>query len=233
MCYSNKVEDFYPNKFIIGNNEYDRKTCVTKDRVKKHDEESLDSDDLNVPYNYNETYDLHYFLTSLLDLFVSQELFDWVVDIYPDELIPREDSSSTDSSRDSSDSHSSESSVESVSSGEFSQDVLKRKMDKIKLSDVSVPKETSESSDSTSDSTDSTDSTDSISDSQSSIDTSDSSSSEYNRYLSEGRMKNGIESQFEDLPTPTKILKHSFFDSFKNKPDDFDESKALYFNAGF
>jgi hypothetical protein len=231
MCYSNKLEDFYPNKFIIGNNDYDRKTCITKDTVKKPDEESFDSDDLNVPYNYNETYDLHYFLTSLLDLYVSQELFDWIVDIYPDELIPREDSSSTDSSSSVSKSKPRE------TSGEFSQDdILKTKMDKIKLSEASNKSLSSASTDTSTDaSTDAStdDSSDCSTDASSDASSDGSSSSEYNRYLSEGRMKNGIESQFEDLPTPAKILKHSFFDSFKQKPSDFDESKALYFNAGF
>ena len=59
-------------------------------------DESEDTDDLNVQYNYNEVYDVHYFLTSLLDLYISQELFDWTIQLYPREVIP-EDEESTES----------------------------------------------------------------------------------------------------------------------------------------
>lgn len=244
MCYSNKVEEFYPNKFIIGNYQYDRKTCTTKEPIRKDDTSTVDSDDLNVPYNYNEIYDLHYFLTSLLDLYISQELFDWILEIYPDELIPREDSNSSDS--DSSDSHSSDSHSDdstshsddsshsdTVSSDEF-EDSLQKKMDKIKLSDKQSSesdKQTSESDDEESHTSDTVDTATDVT--EESTSESDSSSSSYNRYLSEGRMKNGVDVDFENLPTPKTLLNHSFFESFKNKPSDFDESKALYFNAGF
>lgn len=230
MSYSDKITDFYPNKFIIGNCEHDRKTHITKDCIRKENESSIDSDNLNVPYNYNETYDLHYFLTSLLDLYISQESFDWIVSIYPDELIPREDSSTDDSSSESSGKTSKSSSSDSKSkskakstSGEFSQDILKRKMDNIRITDTSNTSDTSDTSSRSS--SKSSISSDTTSDTE--------SSSEYNRYLSEGRMKNGVDTLFKDLPTPASILSHSFFDSFKNKPDDFDESKAIYFNAGF
>ena len=53
----------------------------------------------------------------------------------------------------------------------------------------------------------------------------------YNRYLSEGRLKNGIEKDF-NLPTPLSILKNSFFEEFRHKPSDFDEEKAIYFKSG-
>lgn len=89
MVYSNYVPDAYPNKFIIGSFEYDEKVHKTKveDEVPH-----------NVPYNYNETYDLHYFLTSLLDLYISQELFDWILTLYPAELIPDDDNDSSSQS---------------------------------------------------------------------------------------------------------------------------------------
>lgn len=54
----------------------------------------------------------------------------------------------------------------------------------------------------------------------------------YNRYLSDGRLKNGIEKEF-NLPTPLMILKNKLFDEFRHKPLDFDESNAIYFKAGF
>lgn len=95
MVYSNKIPESYPNKLITGNLLYDKKTNVTI-----IDPQLLDKDEIyNVPHNYNEVYDLHFFLTSLLDLCVSQELFDFIISIYPNELIPDDDSSNiTDAS---------------------------------------------------------------------------------------------------------------------------------------
>lgn len=224
MSYSNKIPDFYPNKFIIGNCEYDRKTHVTKDPVYKDDASTVDSDYLNVPYNYNETYDLHYFLTSLLDLYISQELFDWIVDIYPDELIPRETSSEHSSLEHSSDDSSDDNSTDSSDENSDGNDDIKRKMDKIEIKSEKSEK-SSDSDDTSSDNT-----SDYLKSDSDSIDT---DSSDYNRYLSDGRMKNGVDAEFKDLPTPASILNNPFFECFKNKPSDFDESKALYFDARF
>jgi serine/threonine protein kinase len=227
MTFSNKIPDFYPNKFIIGDCEYDRKNHITKEPVIK-DNESLESDDLNVPYNYNDVYDLHYFLTSLLDLYISQELFDWILEIYPDEVIPRENSDSeSDSESDSySDSHSDNHSDNEENSNNSSNKLID-KLDRVTLSE----------SDNTSDMLDEVSShqTSSSSSSSSSLSSSSSSSSSsrvYNRYLSDGRLKNGIEKEF-NLPTPLMILKNKLFDEFRNKPLDFDESNAIYFKAGF
>jgi serine/threonine protein kinase len=72
MCYSDNMKDFYPNKFILAGLNYDKKRHVTLN------EKDL-KDHLNVPVNYNEFYDLHYFLTSLLDLYISQELFNTII----------------------------------------------------------------------------------------------------------------------------------------------------------
>jgi hypothetical protein len=94
MVYSDKIKESYPNKFIIGPYHYDRKNHKTLVDLEK---EGLKKEDLNVPFNYNQVYDVHYFLTSLLDLYISQELFDWIVNLYPADLIP-EDTSSTDKS---------------------------------------------------------------------------------------------------------------------------------------
>jgi hypothetical protein len=219
MVYSDKVPDFYPNKFIIGNCQYDRKRHITKEPI-PGDDNSFESDDLNVPYNYNEVYDLHYFLTSLLDLYISQELFDWILEVYPDELIPREES---DSSSDS-----------SSSTSNSSDDDLQDKLDNITLSDDDDDKDNDESSsnsDSSSSSGSSSESDNTDSNSDNSSESSSSSSGLYNRYLSEGRLKNGIEKDF-DLPTPLTILRNKLFDEFRNKPSDFDESKAIYFKSG-
>ena len=111
MMYSNKLPGNYANKFITGPFTYDKTTHTTI-----VDEKLIEEDDepYNVPYNYNEVYDAHYFLTSLLDLYVSQELFDWIMNLYPPELIP-EDENSTSSTSSSTCSTSSTSST-SISS---------------------------------------------------------------------------------------------------------------------
>lgn len=238
MVYSDKISDFYPNKFIIGNCQYDRKTHITQEPI-PGDNNSFESDDLNVPYNYNEVYDLHYFLTSLLDLYISQEIFDWILNVYPDEVIPREDSDSSSDGDDTSSSSENESEVEEEKDDDEEEDEdqeedeekdedddLKDKLDKITLSDDSVSSSSSSSSHS------SASSSSSSSGSDDSDETTSSSSGVYNRYLSEGRLKNGIEKEFE-LPTPLSILKNGLFDEFRKKPKDFDETKAVYFKSGF
>jgi hypothetical protein len=217
MSYSNKIPDFYPNKFIIGKYDYDRTTHVTKEPVLGSDI----STDFNVPYNYNEVYDLHYFLTSLLDLYISQDLFDWITKLYPEDLIPRDEDSSKSNSSNSSNSSSSNS------------EELIKKLDKINLDDKSSIKSSVKSSIKSSVKSNEK-SSDGISES-SDVSNSDGSSdmSSYNRYLADGRIRNGVEDEFDDLPTPSKLLDHDFFETFTNKPVDFDESKAIYFDAGF
>jgi hypothetical protein len=199
MAYSDNVKDGYPNKFIVGPHYYDRKQHKTI-----IDNEDEVEQDYNVPYNYNEVYDLHYVLTSLLDLYISQEMFDWIISIYPQELIPDDCSSESDSPASTFNSKSSESeSSESIESIE------------------SIESESSKSTESSeSDSNDSTESSD------------DSSELGKSQYIDEGRLINGIERQF-DLPTPLILLKHPLFDKYKTKPKDFDENLAMYFKAGF
>jgi hypothetical protein len=89
MCYSNKIPHCYPNKFVLGHLSYDK----TKHYTIEPSEESEQYEPKNVPVQFNKVYDIHYFLTSLLDLYITQELFDWIVSLYPSELIPDESSS--------------------------------------------------------------------------------------------------------------------------------------------
>lgn len=213
MVYSSKIPECYPNKFIIGPYEYDKiqhKTLINDDNKEPEDE------DLNVPFNYNEVYDVHYFLTSLLDLYISQELFDWIVDLYPRDLIPDEESSSTSYSSD----YSSSSTNDSTSSKSTS------KSDKLneKLKNLSI-------SISSTDNSDSSDISDN-SDNSSAGDSDNSDNSNPQKYLSEGRLINGTEDIFK-LPSPLDLIRNKFFDNLTIKPADFDESKALYFKAGF
>lgn len=225
MVYSNKIQESYPNKYIIGPYEYDKKTHKTIiDKSKLQDDETEDPSDLNVPYNYNEVYDVHYFLTSLLDLYISQELFDWIIELYPREVIPEDDdstSSSTSSSLSSSSRQSSSSSNSSKQGNSENDELVKD----LTLSDNST-RESSSNSSSDSSSNSSSDSTsDSSSDS-----TRDSTRDPL--YISEGRLINGTEDVFK-LPSPLDLLKHGFFENFTIKPSDFDEKSAIYFKAGF
>jgi len=222
MTYSDAIPEFYPNKFIVGHYQYDRKTHVARKISGRT--ESTDSSTVNVPYNYSEVYDLHYFLTSLLDLYISEELFNWILEIYPPELIPKEEKTDARSSRSSS---SSSSSSESDSSSNLSSE----SSSKSRSESDSSSENSSESSSSSSDNTRSESSSESSSESLS--DRSDRSdlSSVSDRYLSDGRMKVGIEELFDDLPTPMKLLDNPFFESFTKKPADFVESESIYFNA--
>ena len=207
MVYSNKIKDFYPNKFIIGDLEHDRKTHITKDpediikKFKKYsknqgsdtdtdtdtDTDADTEEDRNVPYNYNEVYDLHYFLVSLLDLYISQDLYDLIINIYPNELIPRDDSSDTSSTANKK-SSSSESNSSESSSNE--------------------------------------------SNSNSNESSSDPSSDPGIEYLTDGRINCGVEQLFDNLPTPMKLLDHGFFRFLTVKPSDFKISEAIYFKSG-
>ncbi len=81
MVYKN-TPGMYKNKFVLG-----------------YEHDKIDSEEeYNVPVTYNEVYDLHYFLCALLDLYISQELFDWIIKVYDSRLIPEEDSSSSSES---------------------------------------------------------------------------------------------------------------------------------------
>lgn len=215
MVYSDKIEGCYPNRFIVGPYEYDRKqhkTIVPEQAIDKnkrsetkhseHSEHSERTEDLNVPFNYNEVYDLHYFLTSLLDLYISQELFDWILKVYPQEVIPEDTSTET-----------TETSTETTSTITETSDTTTSSMS------LTTSLSTSSSSE--------------LSFSDSDCSSSDASSSAERVYLSEGRLVNGVEQEFE-LPKPLDLLHSGFFEMFTVKPDDFDQrTDTLYFRAGF
>lgn len=205
MAYTNKIEGSYPNKFITGPYEYDYKKQQTI--IPDDDDDEL----YNVPCNYNDVYDLHYFLTSLLDLYISQELFDWIMALYPEELIPEEEVSTNSSTKMTSQLSSDMSNLELESSKESNDS---------DRTDTSEPTETSNSSTTTSDT-----SSNSNSNSRTNSDTND-------MYLRDGRLINGVEKQFE-LPTPLQALEHDIFQKYTKIPDDFDEKMAIYFKAGF
>jgi hypothetical protein len=211
MVYSNNIKGSYANKFITGPYKYDynRHETIIDDNTYS----DLD-DDCNVPYQYNEFYDLHYFLTSLLDLYISQNLFDWIMKIYPEEVIPEEETSTNGSKTSSySDTKDSESETNTT------------------YTETSTYTKTSESfSESDSSENDTSTSSDSNSDISGLSDLSINSRNSKNEYVYEGRLINGVETLFK-LPTPLDALNDDFFEEFTIKPIDFDENEAIYFKS--
>jgi hypothetical protein len=203
MIYSNKIVDAYPNKFIVGHCEYNRYTHTS---VLNGNPSDYDDED-NVPYNYSEFYDVHYFLTSLLDLYISSDLFNWIIKMYPEEVIPSDDttsssyySSKTSNSDTSSQSYTSSDSYTSSSRSSSDSDNSDHSDEKIisDFNDMNIK--------------------------------SDNSTSDSTEYVLKGRLVNGAETKFK-LPTPLQLLEHEFFNEFLTKPDDFDEKKAIIFTC--
>jgi len=200
MVYSNRIEDAYPNKFIVGHCTYDRykhTSVLNKDS-------DYDDDEDNVPYNYSEVYDLHYFLTSLLDLYISSDLFDWIIKKYPDEVIPPDETSYYSSSSDSSSDTSSDSSSDDSSARRTSG--ISSRMSNMTLNSTKSYKSSGTSS------------------------TIDSRSEYKNEYIIKGRLVNGTENKFK-LPKPLQLIEDGYFNEFLTKPDDFDERTAVYFTC--
>jgi serine/threonine protein kinase len=223
MVYSNKMPDAYHNKFITGSFHYDTKNHKT---IVEDDQEE---EDFNVPYNFNQVYDLHYFLTSLLDLYISQDLFDWIMGLYPDEVIPEDDVSTATKTTPSQDTESTPNirSTQGTKSTRDTQSTLDT-LSTLSTDDTESSDEDTEASEDTAASSDDT-KTAASDDTQTSSEDTDAAS---DLYLQDGRLINGIEKQF-DLPSPLEALSSKFFNCFTTKPDDFDESKALFFKAGF
>ena len=216
MAYGNKIEEAYPNKYIIGHCTFDKNT----QKYTINDDSDLDDDDDNVPYNYNEFYDVHYFLTCMLDLYISEELFNWILSVYPSKVIPEDSTNSSDSSTDSSSDSSSGKSSDSSSNSSTDSST-----------DSSSDSSSNNSCDSSCDNSDLSSSyysTTSDSSDSSYTTSHESESSESEKYVIEGRLVNGAEKLFT-LPTPFELLSHEFFSEFLKKPDDFDEKTAVYF----
>jgi hypothetical protein len=212
MVYSNKISGFYPNKLIVKDHIFDPKTFTTLEKNISDDESDASLSDRCIPMNYNEVYDLHYFLCSLLDRYISNELFEWITSIYPPELIPDDSDTSYTSSiytSDTDSTHTSYKSTQHLSQEDFN----KHNTLSSYRSHSSTSSETS-TSDSYSDSSDS------------------SNDSNRSDYLYEGRLLNGVEKLFNDLPTPKVILNHPFFDNLTIQPLDFNKDVSYFFKSG-
>ncbi|ARR75017.1 putative serine/threonine protein kinase [Mimivirus AB-566-O17] len=219
MVYSDKIQDTFPNKFVIGDLQYDSGCHKTIEEY-----ESDSESDYTVPVQFSEYYDAHYFLCSLLDLVISRPLFDWIMSIYPECVIPpsESDSDSDSDSESESDSDSdSESESESVlesslggssvhsASVSISDDKIEEIMTNLNLSDGSV-------------------SDGSVSEGSVSVSSSSGDSSVGSRCVKQGRLVNGRTSNM-GIPTTIELLRNGFFDELKNVPEDYQESESVIF----
>lgn len=186
MVYSTKnTNHIYVNRFIVGNSKINYKT-------REIEEDDHDSDALvNIPITFNKVYDVHYLLTSLLDLYISDDLFDWIMKLYPDELIPPSE-------------HTSHTCTSNSSASKLTESTT----NKSNTNSTSLLSYSSKSSSSNS---------------------SYSESSELSELLHDGRLVNGVEDLYKDLPIALDLLTCSFFDEFKIKPKDFNKDTSLFF----
>ena len=223
MMYNDECKEAYPNHFVTAGRPYDKLTHYVNEPGSE--ESDFNEATNNVPYNFNEFYDTHYFLTSLLDLFISHDLFNWIIGLYPTELVPEdstftnfsvsssaneEDESEEDASDEDKDEDKSE---ESDSTPELLNDQITQ--DTPPISELSSLDEIQSNKDQNTQDTKTID---------------DLSSSSEIVYMINSRMKNGVEKLFS-LPTPKLLLQNDFFKEFTTKPSDFEESKAIYFSA--
>jgi hypothetical protein len=88
--YNNSIPQNYPNQLILTNTFYDKKKGINIEKLSKTT--------FTTPINFNEVYDVHYLLGSILDLAQSETICNWIKDLYPEELIDEIDMSSTMSS---------------------------------------------------------------------------------------------------------------------------------------
>lgn len=220
MVYSNKMKDVYPNKFVIGDNQYDYKNhCAVK-----LDDQSED----DMPYSFNPYYDVHFFLTTLLDLPITEEVYDKINTLYPDELIPEE----------SDEEYSDESDYQSYSSNDTDNKNEDNKKDK-KTNDQESQEEYSNEEDQEEYSNEEDDEEDNEKEdeesqykSQSDSILNEEESDKIGKYLSHGRMINGCLDNIDTkLPTPLSLISSGLFDFMLKKPSDYSEKLALHFYA--
>lgn len=199
MVYSDEIEGTFPNQFVIGPLEYDVEKHETIEEYSTPEEEYT----YTVPVQYNEFYDAHFFLCSLLDLVISKPLFDWILSVYPESVIPPSEYS-TDSYL-SSESCSDDFITESEeSSGSGSSLYSSKVTESIKEYHTS----------------------DSVSDSDLDSDVSELLSESV--YVKEGRLVNGKTAHLV-IPTTRDLLSHLFFDSLRQVPEDFKKENSIFF----
>jgi hypothetical protein len=199
MNYNDAIPKSYPNKFVVGENKIKSDYTFSEDNffeefnkefkksgLNRSEMDSADSSIRCTPYNYNKYYDVHYFLTSLLDLYIPQSLFDWILQLFPEQLIPDDlESSNSNSSNTSNTSSNTNISNSNISNSNISSNLNNSNSETIETADTI--------------------------------------------YMAEGRLLNGVEKKFTNLPNANSLLDDSFFDKFTNKPRDLTIENSIIF----
>jgi hypothetical protein len=158
------------------------------------------------PQTYDLYYDVHFFLTSLFDLDIPNELIQWLTDLYPKEVIPERF-------------HLKDEPID-VKVSDVGNVVLEIEKLNTRNSVSDSDSETDSDSDSETDS-DSDSETDSDSDSETDSDsdseTDSDSGSSTSDFLWHGRIIEGVGEKF-NLPIIKTVLQDSFFDELKTNP---------------
>ena len=205
MCYSDNIKSLYPNKYIIGTSNYNKKTFSTNLN-------SIDKD-FHVPLNYNEVYDSHYLLTSLLKLYISDDIYEWISNLYPYEVIE----SDSDSDSDSDSYYKSDTDTDTDTDTSSYNKNLQNKKSSVKSVDKIFSKLNK-------------DNCNSNSSSNSSFTTTYTSSDNDSVYLKDGRLLNKTLNMF-NLPTTKDILNDKIFDQFLIKPKDLNPDLDVVFDS--
>lgn len=172
-----------------------------------------------MPVEFNPYYDLHFFLTSLLELSVPKDIEKFIMSIYPPELIPeRVDDHESDCST-----CSSASRYSSMSSISFDSNCAEKASsfeDHYYLTDESDESDCDSGTETESESESETES-DTVSfstSSQSSRHTGGRRGLKRTEFLHGDRMINGAHLKFKGLPTPLSLLSHEFFSCYRKQP---------------
>jgi hypothetical protein len=209
FCYNTNGVDFYVKNINSMPKVWDFEYAHAFDYPKNIKNALIFKDDNKIPTEFNNVYDVHFFLTSLLELRIPRELRLWILKVFPIESISASDQCT----------HSATTKDSLIESSETSSSCTD--------SYYSDSSESSSCTDSYSSSSSScTDSYYSESDSSSSSSSSSESSDESEEFLFNKRLRIGVEKTLK-LPTPTDILLDSFFDSLKLVPKTTNMCKFL------
>lgn len=158
--------------------------------------------DENIPSEFNPYYDIHFLLTSLLELYLPETIERFIRSIYPPDFIPECHDGSTTSYDDSSDSNSTATTSSTMSEDDDYDSIF-----------YHTDEEMSDGSSDTTSTTTATSSTSSQTGSESSCE------SEYRtEYLLGDRMLNDAHLKVNSLPTPYTVLTHPFFKKYTEPP---------------
>ncbi|RKO87662.1 hypothetical protein BDK51DRAFT_47023 [Blyttiomyces helicus] len=182
----------------------------------------------NIPHNFNPYYDLHCFLTSLLDLDIPDSLVKFILKLYPEELLPpiQDDSFSRSKSAVSGSSMSSRSNQ----SGLYTESTRRRDSSSQKTGDSSSSYHTSDfykTDEESSKKSSRTYSSASYSGSSYGESVHSDGSQIRTEFMLGDRMLNGSEKKFK-LPTPLDILNDDYFLEYRQQTENDKKPNAKY-----